>query len=103
MGFSETEKLVLRWATERGIFSHDNGSNAIHQWNKLDEEHHELAVAIHDKKLPDIIDALGDMLVVMTMIAEFHNVSLTKCYEVAYEEIKDRKGKMINGLFVKEL
>lgn len=103
MGFSETEKLVIKWATERGIFSHDNGSNPIHQWNKLDEEFQELSVAIHNHKLPDIVDALGDMMVVMTLIAEFYNLSLTKCYESAYNVIKDRKGKMVNGLFVKEI
>ncbi len=102
MTFEETRKNVVRWATERYIFSKEHGSSAIRQHNKLEEEFKELGDAIRDNNIQEIVDGLGDMLVVMTLIAEFYNVNLEYCYFAAYQEIKDRKGRMINGLFVKE-
>lgn len=48
------------------------------------------------------MDALGDMYVVMVQVAMQHGVSIEYCIHTAYNEIKDRKGKMINGVFVKE-
>ena len=50
----------------------------------------------------DIKDDIGDMLVVMLNIVERHGLSLSECLETAYDDIKDRKGKMVDGVFVKE-
>lgn len=55
------------------------------------------------KGKPELIkDALGDMYVVMTILAMQMNIDINECIDIAYNEIKDRKGKMIDGVFVKE-
>jgi NTP pyrophosphatase (non-canonical NTP hydrolase) len=50
----------------------------------------------------DIRDDIGDMIVVLINIAERNNVSLTECLDQAWNDIKDRKGKMVDGIFIKE-
>ena len=50
----------------------------------------------------DLTDSLGDMLVVMINILARNKLTLEECLEVAYEDIKDRKGKMVDGIFIKE-
>ena len=48
------------------------------------------------------IDDIGDCMVVLAIIAEQHGLTISNCLEHAYNDIKDRKGKMIDGVFVKE-
>ena len=50
----------------------------------------------------DIRDDLGDMLVVMINIMKRNNIGMEECLQVAYDDIKDRKGRMVDGIFVKE-
>ncbi len=99
MSFEETERKVLGWAIDRELFKQSGPRN---QLVKLHEEFTELSTAIDSNNRDDVIDAIGDMMVVLTMISHMYYTNLTACYNSAYEEIKDRKGKMINGLFVKE-
>lgn len=99
MDFALIEQKVLGWARDRNILDESSDSN---QFKKLVEEHTELYEAIKSRNNGDIKDAIGDMLVVLTSIAWFNHLTLTQCYAHAWNEIKDRKGKMINGLFVKE-
>ena len=47
-------------------------------------------------------DAIGDTLVTIIVLAHQLDLVVTECLGIAYEEIKNRKGKMINGTFVKE-
>ena len=55
-----------------------------------------------DKDLNDFLnDAIGDMVVVLTNLAELGGTSIEQCIDAAYAEIKNRKGKMVNGTFVK--
>ena len=54
-------------------------------------------------KQQDIRDDIGDCIVVLINIAERNGYSITECLDVAYNDIKDRKGKMVDGIFVKEL
>ena len=61
----------------------------------------ELAKAILENDEPEIIDAIGDMVVVLTNLAHLNDVNIETCIASAYNEIKNRKGKMINGTFVK--
>ncbi|MGI9555968.1 MAG: MazG-like family protein, partial [Cyanophyceae cyanobacterium] len=51
---------------------------------------------------PEVIDAIGDMVVVLTNLAHQRGVSIERCINDAYKVISKRKGKMINGTFVKE-
>ena len=50
---------------------------------------------------PLVIDSIGDMYVVLTILSMQLNVDIEDCIRSAYEQIKDRKGKIVNGVFVK--
>lgn len=99
MDFKWVEDKVIEWAKDRLIFEQ---SHSLAQMNKLQEELNELGLALSGNNHRLIKDGIGDMMVVLTMIAHFNNLDLFTCYASAYLEIKDRKGKMINGIFVKE-
>jgi NTP pyrophosphatase (non-canonical NTP hydrolase) len=99
MRFKQIEKLVIEWGKDRNIYK---GSSPKDQAAKLVEEFTELLVATNHYRLSDMKDAIGDMMVVMTHIAAMIDTNLTECYKLAYNEIKDRKGKLENGIFVKE-
>lgn len=99
MEFKELEREVVKWGRERGLYEKPS-INA--QMYKLEEEFIELWNAVfHDDKLA-IFDAIGDMMVVMTHIAHFLGTDLHTCYQGAYNEIKDRKGVTVGGVFYKE-
>jgi NTP pyrophosphatase (non-canonical NTP hydrolase) len=66
------------------------------------EEAGELAKALLKNDRPEIIDAIGDMVVVLTNLAKLENLLIEDCVVSAYDVIKSRKGKMIGGTFVKE-
>jgi NTP pyrophosphatase (non-canonical NTP hydrolase) len=95
---------MLTWVERIKQWHHDrdliDGSTDKDQYMKLIQEAGELSDSICKGK--DIRDDIGDMLVVLINIAERNNLSLTECLETAYDDIKDRKGRMIDGVFVKE-
>jgi len=91
--------LIRSWANERGIY--DKG-NSHTQYVKLMEEAGELAKALLDRDIPEVVDAIGDMVVVLTNLARLENFNIEDCVDSAYNEIANRKGKMINGTFVKQ-
>lgn len=93
------EKLVLDWAKERGILEQ---SSAEKQLAKLNEEFVELALAIAKYDYAEIKDAIGDMQVVLAIIAHMKFTNLAECQITAWDSIKDRKGVMVDGIFVKE-
>ncbi len=69
---------------------------------KLQEEVGELAKAILNNNKSEIIDSLGDIVVVLTNLAHLCDLKLEDCIKLAYSVIKNRKGTMINGTFVKD-
>lgn len=91
--------LIRQWADERGIYR--NGDTKT-QYVKLLEESGELARAILKNDKPEFIDAIGDMVVVLTNLAALEGLKIEDCVTSAYSVISSRKGKMINGTFVKE-
>tara|TARA_R110000772_G_scaffold62788_2_gene140935 strand:- start:394 stop:1236 length:843 start_codon:yes stop_codon:yes gene_type:complete len=92
-------KKIRQWATDRGLYV---SGDPITQYVKLQEEAGELAQALLKDDQPEVIDAIGDMVVVLTNLAHQRGVSIEKCINDAYKVISKRKGKMINGTFVKE-
>ena len=92
-------KSIRTWANERGIY--ENG-DAKTQLIKLQEEVGELAKAVLENDKPEIVDAIGDSVVVLTNLAKLSGYNIEDCIASAYNEISDRKGKMINGTFVKD-
>lgn len=98
--FNAVELDVTRWGESRGII--ENSTSAA-QVKKTQEEVQELVDAIAANDKAAIIDAIGDVMVTLTMIAAIEDVPLLKCYESAYQEIKHRKGYLTKeGIFVKE-
>ena len=92
--------LIREWADQRGIY--DKGDEKT-QYVKLMEEAGELAQSLLKQNQEEAIDAIGDMVVVLTNLAVFVGVDIEDCIASAYNEIKNRKGKMSNGTFVKQL
>ena len=68
----------------------------------VQEEAGELAKALLEDDQPEVIDAIGDMVVVLTNLAHLRGVNIETCISSAYNEIKGRTGQMINGTFVKD-
>jgi len=122
MRFEELNARVIDWAQEKGIL---NASNPIKQLTKTQEELDETMDALvkikdlHDPKQPslldvgnkqalldqyneEVVDGIGDMLVTIIILAELCGFDPQHCLTVAYDEIKGRKGKMVDGMFVKE-
>ena len=90
--------MIREWAEERGIYE---SGDAKTQYVKLMEEAGEVGRAILKENDDDIMDGIGDMVVVLTNLAELCGTTIEECIERAYAEISNRKGKMINGTFVK--
>jgi NTP pyrophosphatase (non-canonical NTP hydrolase) len=100
--FTSTETVfdhIRNWAEIRGIY---DGGDEKTQYVKLMEEAGELAEGILKERPAEVKDAIGDMVVVLTNLAHLVNMRIEDCIESAYNEIKDRKGSMSNGTFVKE-
>ena len=92
--------LIREWAKERGLYKKGDSKT---QYVKLQEEAGELAKALLNNDKPEIKDAIGDIVVVLTNLAYLEGITIEECIASAYIEIANRKGKMINGTFVKEL
>lgn len=89
---------IRKWATERNLHNADPNKQVL----KLGEEFGELCEGMAKGNPHQIEDSIGDMFVVLTILAMQLNVSIERCVEVAYDEIKDRQGRLVNGVFVKE-
>jgi len=98
MDYFELECAIQDWAEQKGILK---SGTPIKQALKTVEEVTELCNAIIDNDEEEIKDALGDILVTLIIQASMQNLELEDCLESAYNIIKDRKGKMINGQFMK--
>ena len=94
----DTTELIKKWAVDRNVVSGDTKSQMV----KLLEEAGELAEGINKNKQELIIDSIGDIYVVLVILCMQLGLDINDCIKAAYEAIKDRKGKMVNGIFVKE-
>ena len=104
MKYEELQKKVIQWAKDRNIFEN---STAIKQIHKTREELYETLGALRDledgkESILEVADGIGDMLVTIILLANIVGLDSVDCLEDAYEEIKNRKGKMVDGFFVKE-
>ena len=93
----EDVNRIKQWHHDRNLI---DGSDDKSQFAKLIQEAGELSDNICKNK--DISDDIGDMIVVLINIAERNGLSLTDCVRKAWDEIKDRKGQMRDGVFIKE-
>lgn len=102
-GFTELIDKVNEWADKRGLKQADPKI----QWMRITEEVGEIRdVLLKPTKFTEpqaaLKDAIGDTLVTIIVLAHQLDLDVTECLSIAYDEIKNRKGKMVNGTFVKK-
>ncbi len=90
---------IRRWAAARNLIQ---GSTPEKHFTKLIEEIGELATGLAKKRNDLVMDGIGDAVVVLTILAAQRGVNIEACIDMAWDEIKDRKGRMVDGVFVKE-
>ena len=92
-------ELIRKWAEDRGLYEHGDPKT---QSLKLVEEVGEICRAVLKDDIDEVIDGIGDAVVVLTNLAELHDVSIEECIASAYGVISKRTGKMVNGTFKKD-
>lgn len=90
---------IRQWADDKGILKHGDAKT---QCTKMVEELGEFAGALLRNKSDEMRDAIGDMVVVLTSLAYHCGFTIEHCINSAYQEIKNRQGKMNNGNFIKD-
>lgn len=95
---NELTNDIRKWAIDRELESAD----PYKQMLKLGEEFGELCQGMAKSRMDEVIDAIGDMYVVLTILSMQLDVDIQFCVQKAYNEIANRKGRMVNGVFVKE-
>ena len=90
---------IRGWASDRNLIS---GSAPERQFLKLIEEIGELGAGMARGNHLAVVDGIGDAFVVLTILAAQHGVDIEECIAAAWDEIKDRRGRMENGVFIKE-
>lgn len=98
MTMNSLTSLIETWAMEKGL----DETQPEKQMLKLSEEVGELAAGLARGETDQVIDAIGDVYVVLTILSMQLDLDIRDCVQSAYNEIADRKGKMVNGVFVKE-
>lgn len=91
-------ELIRQWATDRNLNTADPNKQIL----KLGEEFGELCQGMAKNNASQVYDSIGDMFVVMVILSMQLGVSVEECVSYAYDEIKGRRGKMVDGVFIKE-
>lgn len=93
---------IIQWGVDRNLIGPTGEATMLGQYRKTHEEVGEIleAIELGDRELAK--DAIGDTFVTLVLQAQMWDLSMEECIEAAWNEIKDRKGKMLNGVFVKE-
>ena len=121
MKYEELSKLVIEWGESKGIL---DSSTALRQLDKTQEELDETREALkklnnfdyqrdfmedlgmppenEEDILAEVKDGIGDMLVTIVLFAKMVELDTTDCLNAAYDVIKQRTGKMVDGQFVKD-
>ncbi|WP_373797445.1 MazG-like family protein [Jeotgalibaca porci] len=94
----EIVKLIEQWAINKEL----DQAEPSRQMLKVIEEVGEVSAALVRNDKLALVDGIGDVVVTLVILAQQNNLSLYECVIAAYSEIKDRKGKTVNGTFVKE-
>jgi len=100
MSYSMIEMDILRWSEARKIIPNSTPET---QLLKAMSEMGELADATIKKDHDTIVDSVGDVMVCLINYCALQNINLVSCMQVAYDQIKNRKGTLLpNGVFIKE-
>lgn len=97
MNLNEITSNIEQWAKDRNLDTADPTKQML----KLYEELGELSEGLAKDRPDDIQDAIGDAYVVLTILSKQLGTEIHSCVQMAYNEIKDRQGKLINGVYIK--
>ena len=95
---NELIELVEEWSKDKGLDKAESSKQML----KVVEETGEVAGALARNDKHELKDGIGDVVVTLIILAQQNDMTLVECLEQAYNEIADRKGKMVDGVFVKE-
>jgi NTP pyrophosphatase (non-canonical NTP hydrolase) len=95
---TELTARIEEWARERALDTADPAKQML----KLGEEYGELCQGLAKDRPEQVKDSIGDMYVVMTILSLQLGLDIESCVMHSYGEIKDRKGKLVNGVYIKE-
>ncbi|MBE7333614.1 MazG-like family protein [Staphylococcus haemolyticus] len=107
LGQSKTENFgaldqlveqVQQWSIDKNLHNGNSDRQAL----KFYEEAGEIAAALSRGQMDALKDGIGDTVVTLIILAQQQGWTLEECLQYAYDEIKNRKGKTINGTFVKD-
>jgi len=106
MTFDQLQNKIKAWGKSKGITNKkkQKGKRTIQRYAqtlKVQEETGELCAAILKDDQPKIMDGIGDSIVTLILLAEIEGYTLEDCLLIAWNEIKSRDGKMVNGSFIK--
>ncbi len=106
MTFDQLQNKIKAWGKSKGITNKkkQKGKRIIQRYAqtlKVQEETGELCKAILKDDQPTIMDGIGDSIVTLILLAEIEGYTLEECLLIAWNEIKSREGKMVNGSFIK--
>lgn len=90
---------IRQWAHDRNLI---DGATPQAQCVKLFEEGGEVAAAVARGNTEALKDGIGDMIVVLTILAAQNGLTVEECVAAAYDEIKDRTGRMVDGVFIRD-
>lgn len=96
--FERITNGLTQWAKERDLLDKDPHI----QFSKIVEELGETSAAYNKQKHDDLIDSIGDLLVTIIIFSKQVGMNPVDCLNEAWQTIKDRQGKTINGVFVKD-
>jgi len=94
--YEDLELLVSAWGARTGVLRESTSKDMV---LKAMSEFGELSDNVLEGK--DCKDDVGDVAICLMLLAEKEGTTLLECLKVAYDQIKDRQGKMVNGKFVK--
>lgn len=97
-GLDQLVEQVQQWSIDKDLHKGNPDRQAL----KFYEEAGEVGAALSRGQLDALKDGIGDTVVTLIILAQQHDMTLQECLQFAYDEIKDRKGEMRNGTFVKE-
>ena len=112
--FEELQKLIINWAKDKNLLHADNTDKQFMKFieevfefkTELDSEKHWRKVMGNDTcksiNIESLMLEIGEIFVTLIILCNQIGIEPTRCLDMAYEKIKGRTGKTINGVFVKE-
>jgi len=98
----ELIKKVIAWGEPKGLTKERSLLESWPQYEKVKEEVGEIGKAIAHGDFVELVDGIGDSVVTLILLAKQNGLTIEDCLSHAYNEIKDRTGKTINGKFIKD-